>query len=298
MRIGAHVPVADGLVAACAYAVETGCECIQVFAKSPRQWRGARRDPAEAAAFREECARLDIAPVFVHAAYLINLGSSDPLLWERSIDALADELRRADILGARAVVVHAGTAYDGARATPVGRVSDAVVRAWAASGANSEGPHVALENSAGAGRAFGADVSDLCRAAAAARDGGVPCGICFDTCHAFAAGIDVSVPAGWAGVCDTVGSALGPEGLLAIHANDCTGELGSHRDRHAWIGDGLVGLAGFSAMFAEPRLAGVPVIVEMPGTPPEKDRINVARLKASRDGGAAGADRSRANVSP
>lgn len=298
MRIGAHVPVGDGLAAACAYAVETGCECAQIFAKSPRMWHGPARDAAEAAGFIAQCEALGLGPVFTHAAYLINLGSSDPLLWERSIAALADELRRAKLVGARAVVVHAGTRYDGARDTPVGRVADAVSRAWAMSGVGGEdeGPYIALENSAGAGRAFGSDVASLCEAAASARLSGARTGVCFDTCHGFAAGIDVSGAEGWSSVCDAVGSVLGPAGLLLIHANDCKGELASHRDRHEWIGDGSIGSSGFAAMFAERRLADVPMIVEMPGEPPLKDSENVARLKALRDGGGAAAGRSPASA--
>jgi deoxyribonuclease-4 len=296
MLIGAHVPVGDGLLAACAYAVEAGCETMQLFAKSPRMWRGPTRDPVEAAAFIEERARLGFGPVFTHAAYLINLGSSDPLLWERSIDALSDELRRAERLAATAVIVHAGTTYDGAQNSPVGRVAEAVARAWEASGLEDEGPLVALENAAGAGRSFGSRIEDLCEAASAARVSGARTAVCFDTCHGFAGGIDVSQASGWTAVCDTVDSILGADGLVAIHANDCKGELGSHKDRHEWIGDGFVGYEGFEAMFAETRLQGVPVLVEMPGEPPEKDSINVARLRALRDGGAAGAGRSRGSV--
>lgn len=296
MLIGAHVPVGDGLLHACAYAVETGCETIQVFSKSPRMWRGPQRDPDEAAAFVRECARSGLGPVFAHAAYLINLGSSDPLLWERSIEALADELRRADALAASAVIVHAGTTYDGAHASPAGRVAEAVARGWAASGVGETGPAVALENSAGAGRSFGSRMEDLCEAAASARLSGARTGVCFDSCHGFAAGIDVSRPSGWTAVCDAVGSALGPGGLLAIHANDCKGELGSHRDRHEWIGDGFVGYEGFASMFAEVRLRDVPVVVEMPGEPPEKDRVNVARLRTLRDDDGAAGGRPPASV--
>jgi deoxyribonuclease-4 len=280
--IGAHVPVADGLGRALSYALETGCECMQVFAKSPRQWNSAARDPEEAAAFIEARASIGFGPVFTHAAYLINLGSDDPLLWERSWHALGDEIRRADLIGAAAVIVHAGTTYAGVHTTPVGRVADAVTRAWADSGLGSGGPMVALENSAGAGRAFGAGLEELCEAAAAAVSAGVPCGVCFDTCHGFAAGIDISSAEGWLHVRDTVADYLGGDGLAVIHANDCKGELGSHRDRHEWIGDGLVGSRGFEAMFADSGLQKVPVIVEMPGDPPVKDSENVARLSALR----------------
>jgi deoxyribonuclease-4 len=284
--IGAHVPVGDGLLHALEYAIETGCECMQIFAKNPRQWHSSPRDPDEAARFLAERARLGFGPVFTHAAYLINLGSDDPLLWERSWHALADEIRRADLVGASAVIVHAGTTYAGVHATPAGRVADAVVRAWAESGLGAVGPRVALENSAGAGRAFGARLEDLCEAAASALDAGVPAAVCFDTCHGFAAGIDISRPEGWSHVRDVVQVYLGADGLAAIHANDCKGELASHRDRHEWIGDGNIGSAGFEAMFGETGLGEVPVLVEMPGEAPLKDSENVERLRSLRASGA------------
>jgi deoxyribonuclease-4 len=287
MRIGAHLPTGDGLAHTCELAVESACECLQIFAKSPRLWRGAARDPGEALAFREECARLDLRPVVTHAAYLINLGSSDPLLWERSWRALADELERAAVLGASAVIVHAGTRYDGVGASPVARVSEAVAWAWDLAGADEGGPVVALENAAGAGRAFGAELEELCEAAAAARAAGAHTAICFDSCHGFAAGIDVSGAGGWTSVCDVVESYLGEGGLVAVHANDCKSGLGEHRDRHEWVGDGCIGAGGFKAMLAEPRLADVPAILEVPGDPTVKDRENVRRLRMLRDACAA-----------
>jgi deoxyribonuclease-4 len=283
VRIGAHLPTGDGLARTCVLAVESGCECLQVFAKSPRLWKGAARDPDEAAEFRAECARLDLRPVVTHAAYLINLGSSDPLLWERSWRALADELERAALLGASAVIVHAGTRYDGVGTSPVGRVADAVARAWDHAAPIVAGPVVALENSAGAGRSFGSSMEELCEAASLARASGARVAVCFDSCHGFAAGIDVSGPEGWSAVCDAVESSLGLGGLVAVHANDCKGGLGEHRDRHEWIGDGEMGRAGFAAMLREPRLSGVAAIVEMPGDPEVKDRENVGRLRKLRD---------------
>jgi deoxyribonuclease-4 len=283
VRIGAHLPTGEGLARTCELAVETGCECLQVFAKSPRLWRGAARDPDEAAEFRAECARLDLRPVVTHAAYLINLGSSDPLLWERSWRALADELERAALLGASAVIVHAGTRYDGVGTSPAGRVAEAVSRAWDLAAPGDAGPVVALENSAGAGRSFGSRIDELCEAAASARAAGAGVAVCFDSCHGFAAGIDVSGAEGWSAVCDAVDANLGPGGLVAVHANDCKAGLGEHRDRHEWIGDGGIGSVGFAAMLREPRLSGVGAIVEMPGDPDVKDRENVGRLRKLRD---------------
>lgn len=289
MRIGAHVPVGDGLAATVEYALTTGCEAIQIFAKSPRQWRNPPRDPDEAAAFRAECAARGIAPVFTHASYLINLGADDPVQWARSIEALADEIARAALLGAAGVVCHLGRRYADDEDACVARVVETAERAFALAG--DERVPLVLENSAGAGRQFGVSADELARALAGVRGAGLPAALCFDTCHGLAAGIDVTGPDGWDGLLTRLDSLCGPGAVVLVHANDCKGALGSHLDRHEWIGDGCVGEAGFAAMLAEPRLRGAAAIVEMPGEAPVKDAENVSRLKRLRDAAAAGAAR-------
>jgi deoxyribonuclease IV len=285
MRIGAHVHIGDGLVQAVGYALETGSETIQVFAKTPRRWVAPRRDPEEAAAFRAECAARGLGPVFTHAGYLINLGAEDPELWRKSWVALGDELERAAQIGAAGVVVHLGRRFAEDDATSLERVTETVVRA--ADAAGSDIPPVLLENSAGAGRQFGVTAEEMAAALGAVREAGVPAAICFDTCHAFAAGIDVTCAQGWTALLDRLDALAGPGAVVLVHANDCKGEFGSHLDRHAWIGDGFIGELGFGAMLAEPRLAAAAAIIEMPGEAPEKDAVNVSRLKRLRAAGAA-----------
>jgi deoxyribonuclease-4 len=287
VRIGAHIHTAGGLVKAASYAAITGCECVQVFAKSPQMWRGPERDPAEAAGFVSEMRALGIGPVFTHAAYLINAGSADDALWERSRMGLVDELCRAAQLHASGVVLHMGTAATGDLARDAERVAVMVSSALSEAAARCEAPKVLLENTAGAGRSFGRDVRELCATLEACRAMGADAGLCLDTCHGFAAGWDLRGPQGWSDLCDALTARGALETVDLIHANDCKGDLGEHRDRHAWIGDGLIGAQGFSAMFGEDRLAGVPVIVEMPGEPPRKDQENVARLRSLRDAVAA-----------
>lgn len=281
MRIGAHVSVAKGLASAVTYAAEVGCETIQIFAKSPQQWSGPKKEPVDAAAFRSALAKAGIAPVFTHAAYLINIGSRDAVLHERSIEALADELERGALLGAEAVVLHMGTrAYD--ETTRAADYAAASIRAgWDRACQRCDPPRIAFENSSGAGRAYGTTVEQLC-AVAEAVGHAVPTAFCLDTCHAHAAGLDVVTGKGWADLAELFERLCGLERLLVVHANDCAYVKGERRDRHAWVGDGTIGRDGFRAMLAESRLAHAAAIVEMPGEPPVKDAENVRRLKSWR----------------
>lgn len=287
MRIGAHVPTDGGLAGALDYAIETGSETFQLFAKNPRRWVAPRRDPEEAATFRAACEDAGIGPVFTHASYLINLGASDPIQWERSCSALADEMTRAFEIGAAGVVVHLGTRFSDDDGECTARVAETVRRATDLA-ATPVAP-VVLENAAGAGRQYGTTAHEMAAALLAVRASGVAAHLCVDTCHAFAAGIDLRGHEGWAGLLGHIDSHCGPGAVALVHANDCKGEFASHRDRHEWVGDGFVGPSGFRAMFGQPSLSSAAAIVEMPGDPPEKDRVNVSRLKALRASASASA---------
>lgn len=285
MRVGAQVPMAGGLLRALDYAITTGCETIQIFAKSPRRWVGPPLDPETCERFREVCATAGVGPVFTHASYLINMGAQDPDLWERSIAALTDELVRAGQVGAAGLVVHLGRRFSDDDDASVARVAAAAGRAVEATRAAV--PSLLLENSAGAGRQFGVSVAEMTSAVIAARAAGVDSGLCIDTCHALAAGIDVRAFDGWSDMLGMIEAACGTGAVALIHANDCRGGLGSHKDRHEWIGDGCVGESGFAAMFAQPSLARASAVVEMPGEAPYKDEENVRRLMRLRDGAVA-----------
>jgi deoxyribonuclease-4 len=189
-------------------------------------------------------------------------------------------MTRAFEIGAAGVVVHLGTRFSDDDAECTGRVAETVRRATEL----AEGPvaPVVLENAAGAGGQYGTDAHEMAQALLAVRASGVTAYLCVDTCHAFAAGIDLRGPDGWTGLLGHIDSHCGPGAIALVHANDCKGEFGSHRDRHEWVGDGFVGDSGFGAMFEQPSLGSAAAIVEMPGDPPEKDRINVSRLKALR----------------
>lgn len=279
MRFGAHVSIADGLPAAVDYAVSVGCECMQIFAKSPRQWNAPALDPVAVAGFRHRCAATGMGPVFTHTAYLINLGSDDHGLWERSWMALSDELVRGEALGAAGVVTHVGTRYKSAPERTAERIARGVDRAWAASGVVQT--RLLLENTAAAGTTFGDGPDELGAVLEKLHAARGHTGVCLDTCHAHAAGWDLSQPGGWDELLDAFEVCCGMPVEL-VHANDCAFGPGEHRDRHAWIGEGTIGLGGFRRMVHEARLARVPVITEMPGEAPVKDAENINRLKRLR----------------
>jgi deoxyribonuclease-4 len=264
------------------YAADVGAECLQIFAKSPQRWAGPAPDVAVAAEVRGLAPALGVAPLYTHTAYLINLGSADDALWRRSTDALADELRRGILLGAAGVVTHIGTKPGGDVQLAVARIAEAVETACGQVGEGSD-RLLLLENAAGAGSVFGGAIEDLGALLSALDERGVHPGLCLDTCHAHAHGYDLSGATGWTETLDLLEELCGRGRLRLIHANDCAFPLGAKRDRHAWIGDGHIGTAGFEAMACEPRLAEVPALMEMPGEEPEKDLENLRRLKSARD---------------
>lgn len=284
MLIGAHVGVSGGYPQSIDYAESVGCEAIQIFAKSPQQWRAKPTGPEVAAAFRERRAASSIAFVCTHTAYLINLGSEDDALWERSWRALADELARAAMLGANATVTHTGTNRSGSLEVGARRIAEGIRLAF------QEAPEgvLLLENTAGAGTTFGTGPEELGAVLGMLdADWSERLGVCLDSCHAHAAGWDLSSADGWGAFTEGLETCCGRGRIQVVHANDSTFGLGARKDRHAWVGDGTIGRDGFAAMFAQHRLASAAAIVEVSGDVPEKDETNVTRLKELREASSA-----------
>jgi deoxyribonuclease IV len=281
--IGAHVSVAKGLSSAVEYAASVGCETVQVFAKSPRRWEGPPTDADSGRRFAEAREAAAIASAFTHTAYLINLASPDDILWDRSVAALADEITRGRLLAADGVATHLGTHPSGESDVAADRIAAGIQRAFElAGGDEASETRLLLENTAGGGTSYGRSVAAI--GAVLDRCGTLRprLGVCLDTCHAHAAGIDLRDDTAWGCVLAEVESECGSEAIALIHANDCMFELGSHRDRHAWIGEGTMGSEAFSAMLHRPELACVSIVTEMPGEIPDKDRENIRRLKVLR----------------
>ncbi len=284
MLIGAHVSVANGLAAAVDYAASVGCESMQFFAKSPRRWEGPPANPEAGKPFLEHRLAAGIRAAFTHTAYLINLATPDEILRERSIAALADEIARARLLFADGVATHLGTDPFGNPESAADRIASAVQAAFDLAGTQSDSPTMLLlENTAGSGNAYGRTIGELAAVIDRAEEDSRLLGVCFDTCHAHASGIDLSDEHRWSIVLNEIENRCGSKALRLVHANDCVYERGSHRDRHAWIGDGTLGLDAFAAMVRHPKLEGVPAVMEMPGEIPYKDRENIRRLTFLRD---------------
>jgi len=275
------------------YARLVGCECIQIFAKSPRQWKASAMPIAKRDEMSVARNVFDFGPVLTHTSYLINLTTDKPDLYEKSIEALADELVRGAVIEAAGVNTHLGNVPDGDREAATARAAQAIGRAFAladttcASLGISCDTKLILENSAGAGTSFGNTVAELCEVIAQTTVPRVRSGICIDTCHAWAFGYDTGSAEGWR---EMVGEFTQHNALdlwQFAHANDCTYPRGNHTDRHAWIGEGEIGFAGFAELLRlgeiHPELTDMCVLTEMPGEMPDKDIVNIQALKALRD---------------
>jgi deoxyribonuclease-4 len=285
--IGAHIQIRGGLATGgLAYTDAVGARAVQVFVGNPRGWRLTDGDPRQDAAFVEGCAERGV-PAFIHTPFLVNVGSPTPATVDRSIATIAHNLARGGRLGVRGVVVHAGSAvgedrYDAAlrqlreRLLPV--LDDVP----------SDGPRLLVEPTAGGGKSLAATVEDL-GPYLAALDGHPLVGVCFDTCHAWAAGHDLAKPGGMAATLDALEAAVGPGRLGLVHANDSLDECGSRRDRHTTIGEGSIGSEPFRELLAHPSMAGVPVVVETPseldGSPSAGHKRDIDLLCSLRDEG-------------
>jgi deoxyribonuclease-4 len=284
-KIGAHATVTGGLATGgLAYAAEVGAEVIQVFVSNPRGWAAGPGDASQDRALRES--GLD---VFIHAPYLINLGSGDPAVASKSADAVAHALRRGGEIGARGVVVHTGSAAgwadpgegDGAGAAAgraLGQLAEIVLPLLDKLG--DDDPDLLFEPMAGQGQMLCARAGDLAPYLAAV-ERHPKAGICLDTCHMFAAGHDLTAPGGVAAMLDELVAAAGPGRVGLVHANDSLLGCGAKRDRHEALGAGQIGTEPFRALLAHPELAEVPFVVETPGGKAGHAR-DIATLKGLR----------------
>jgi deoxyribonuclease-4 len=260
MLIGAHVSPAGGLPKAIDRGLERGCRAIQIFNQSPRMWRATVYRDEDVAAFREAMAQSPIDAVLIHAVYLLNCASEDPDIRAKSLASLTHSLRTGQAIGARAVVLHPGSAK-------TGDVGEAIARAGASireALADSEGCELHLENTAGAGGTLGRSIDELAALLEAA-GGGPRLGVCLDSCHLLASGYDIRTPRGMAAVLRECTRKLGRGRVRSLHLNDSQTPLGSNRDRHANIGAGELGEDGCAAFLSAPALAGLPCILETPG---------------------------------
>jgi len=274
--LGAHVSISGRLYDAVPRAQALGCECLQIFFGSPRQWRLVSYPADELEEFRRrrDAARLD--PLVAHTSYLINLASPDPHLYRRSVVSLVHTLQGMDALGGLAAITHIGS--------PLGTPwPDARARiAWALRAALRESARAMVLLEGSAGGSLGGTFEQL-REILDETGERRRLGICLDTAHLFAAGWDLRAPAGVDAMVRAVGRVIGLRRLQALHLNDSKAPLGSHLDRHENIGEGEIGRAGFRAILTHPTLKDLPGFIETPGFEQAgPDRKNIDLLKRLR----------------
>lgn len=262
-KLGAHMSVAGGLPLAVDRAVVHRCDALQIFAKNATQWKGRVLSRAEIRAFRARVERSGIDPVVSHASYLINLAANRRPLRRMSLDAMGDEIDRAEALGLLGVVLHPGCYTSTSEAVGLKLIAEGLMELLAARRRGRT--MVLLEHTAGQGTSLGASFEQIA-AIVDMMNGHKRIGVCLDTCHLLAAGYEVCSEAGYASTFAQFERLIGFDRLKAFHLNDSKRPLGSRVDRHEHIGDGFVGLEAFRRLVNDRRFRNVPMMLETPKT--------------------------------
>ena len=260
MLAGAHVSTSGGIHTAIERAETMGAESVQVFTQSPRTWRPTNHDPANFERFKERRAEAGIEGVVCHALYLVNLAATDDDIYEKSVASLVNTMDVGCAIDADGVVFHVGSHLGAGLEAGLERAVPALEQALEHC---SDKTWLLIENSAGAGGTIGRSVDEL--AILVDRLGRHErVGVCLDSCHLWVSGVDVTDPGALDACLDELDERIGLDRLRALHVNDADADLGSNRDRHANIGEGVIG-EKLGVFLSNPRLQGLPTILEVPG---------------------------------
>jgi deoxyribonuclease IV len=286
-RLGAHLPLGGGMVAAVTRAQAIGLDTLQIFSDNPTAWRRRAEPPRELGAFRARVDEVGLGPLAIHAPYLVNLAGPDDIFHQRSIDVLHHELTVAPAFGARFVNVHTGSHKGSGLDAGIERIASGIATVL---GDLPDGPEAAilvLENTAGGGGGIGVDVDEIAAVLTAVAARGVPLdrvAICLDTAHLWGAGHPIDSAKGVDRLVGKFGDRIGLERLAMIHLNDSKSELGSRMDRHEHIGAGAIGPAGMRRILTHPDLRQVTYYLETPGMDEGYDAINAERARDLAEG--------------
>ena len=274
--LGAHVSISGGISNAPIRGVEIGCDAIQIFTKNQVQWKSTPLKNNEISKFRKEYDVSGLRTLIVHCSYLINLASIKPDIFNKSLKSFTDELRRAEQIGALYLVIHPGAHMGEGEQSGLRRVADSVRIALEDSG--TEKIKILFETTSGQGTVLGYTFEQL---AFLLDEVNVRSrvGICVDTCHVFSAGYDLRTETDCRKTFDLFQSVIGIDRLKLLHFNDSKNEFNSRKDRHENIGKGFIGEKGFRAILSDPRLKGIPAILETPGGP-ERYREELKLLRS------------------
>ncbi len=277
LLIGSHMSIAGGVHTAFARAEEVGCRCLQLFVKSSNQWKAKPLSDEDIAQFQAEQKRTGIGPSVAHSSYLINVGSPDPELYEKSREALMIEYKRCVQLGVDSLVFHPGAHMGTGVQAGIERIASAMD--WVLGKIPDGRTWLLLETTAGMGSHIGSTFDEL-KQILDRLDHADRAGVCFDTCHVYAAGYDIRTEAGYRETMGKFDNILGRSCLKAMHFNDSKFDLGTHKDRHEQLGKGFIGKDAFGFFMRDPKLATIPKILETPKDEDGKyDRANLALLR-------------------
>lgn len=275
--LGAHVSIAGGMPRAIERARSIEATALQIFLKNNNRWAGKPISLQEAEQFREDWKASGLAPPVAHSGYLINLASPDEPNASRSMEAMADELARAALLGVPGVVLHPGAHKGSGVAHGLRTIIERINRLFDATPDSPAG--IWLETTAGQGTALGHEFEHLA-VLIEGIENQTRIGVCLDTCHVFAAGHDIRTRDGVKAMLRDFNKIIGLDRLRAIHVNDSKQPFNSRRDRHEHIGQGHIGEEGFAALLQDRRLRKIPFILETPKNDAmDEDRMNLATLR-------------------
>ncbi len=275
--LGAHMSIAGGVGEALIRGQKVGCDCIQIFTKSSRQWAAKPYAAEEIAAFRQKQVETEIKIVVAHDSYLLNLGAPDEKLRKRSVAGLIDEMERCEALGVPFLIAHPGSHVGSGEAAGIKTIAHSIDEAHEACG--SLKVRLALEITAGQGTNLGCNFEQMGRIFDAVKHHD-RLRLCFDTEHAFAAGYDLRSEEGYEQAFGELDKYIGLKRLVAFHLNDSKKPLNSRVDRHEHIGKGHLGLDTFRRLLHDRRFFGLPMCLETPKGPELKeDAENLATLR-------------------
>lgn len=278
MLLGAHMSIAGGVFNAPLRGKSIGCDTIQIFVKNANQWLGKPITDEEVEQFQRAKKETGIDPIFSHNSYLINLASPDDALYEKSIDAMRDELERSEKLGLPFIVMHPGAHVGSGEEAGLKRIAAAINTLFHKTKAYKV--KIALETTAGQKSNLGCAFEQLAALIEGTKDKKRVC-VCYDTCHTFAAGYDLRTKKAYEATFAEFDKVVGLERICAFHVNDSVDELGSRIDRHAHIGQGQIGESGFKLLMNDERFSSIPMILETPKGPDmAEDVMNLKVLRS------------------
>ena len=277
MLLGAHLSTAGGVDKAFDRAEAINCTAFQIFTKSNRQWHARDLEPEVVERYQQRQQETGL-PVVCHASYLLNIASPDDAIWRKSIEALVIELERCELLKIPYLVLHPGARMNSEPDAAIGRLTTALDLV------HERLPDyrvkVALEITAGQGSALGSTFEEIARMIEGCQQN-ERLAVCFDTCHALAAGYEFRAPESYQTLITAFEGVIGLDRLKVFHLNDSEKDLGSHVDRHAHIGEGLIGLEPFGYFLNDTRFQEIPFVIETPVKDDPGDNIrNLEQLRS------------------